>query len=157
MNCDTCGKETLILYNTKIEGVLMNVCKDCSSFGEVQKVIRPFNKNTSKKKFSRPIIRKQKEEVMEVIVSNYGSLVKRAREKLNMKQEEVAKQLHEKESLISQIETEHKEPRIELAKKLEKFFKIKLIEVIAEKEVYITKEKGSDQLTIGDMIKIKKR
>jgi len=155
-----CGKKIENYYEVNIEGSILKLCKECSSFG---KVVRKHIVQKNVKKMSKPEIKNytnknlKKEEPLEIIVNDYGRIIKNAREKMGLKQEELAKRLNEKESLISHIESGKKEPRIELARKLERFFGITLVETISEKETFFKKESGSDQLTIGDMIKIKKR
>jgi len=73
---------------------------------------------------------------------------------LRLKQEEFAKKLNEKESLIQKIESGHFEPSIGLAKKIGRFLKIKLVEEYEEvHEKQVRSKTGS--FTIGDIIKIK--
>ena len=91
---------------------------------------------------------------MQVVVSNYGSLIKNAREKMGLKQEELAKKLNEKESIIQKIETANFKPGMKLAKKLERFFGIKLIEEVEVEKVKIKKE-SSESFTLGHFIKKK--
>lgn len=143
MNCEMCGKESS-LKTVKIEGINMQVCGQCAKYGqEVQKV-----KFVERRKFEKVEIEKE-------VVENYANIIKLAREKLGLKQEELAKKLNEKESTISHIESGKYPPNIRLAEKLEKFFNIDLIEEI-EDEVEVTSGSESGELTIGDMIKIKK-
>ena len=78
-----------------------------------------------------------------------------ARERSGLKQEELAKKLNEKESIISSIESGKFKPSINLAHKLEKFFNINLIEELGGEEFELSSSEGSG-MTIGDMIKIKK-
>ena len=159
MNCDMCGKKVEVFYEVNVEGSILKLCKECSSYGSIIK--RSYSTPKVKKKVNNYIQNrngpKEKEEAIEVIVEDYGSIIKNAREKLGLKQEDLAKRLNEKESLISHIESGKKEPRIELAKKLERFFNIKLVDLMSEKETFFKEKSGSDQLTIGDLIKIKKR
>jgi|SRR3989338_6458959 len=151
MQCDLCGKEDEI-YLALIEGTELNVCKNCSKFGKIIKKIIMEKKEIKEKE------RKKKElpekEILQVIVSDYAKLIKAGREKLNLKQEEFAKKINEKTNLIHLIETGKFEPSINLARKLEKFLKIKLIE---EHEEIMTgkKETKTDKFTIGDFIKVK--
>ena len=159
MNCEMCGKKIDVYYEVNVEGSILKLCRECSSFG---KVIKKSYVTPRVKKKANYIVKdtkkhQEKEEAIEIIIENYGNIIKSAREKMGLKQEELAKRLNEKESLISHIESGKKEPRMELAKKLENFFNIKLIETISEKEVVFKKEYESDKLTIGDMIKIRKR
>ena len=73
-----------------------------------------------------------------------------------MTQKELARKLNEKVSIIHKMETSSFEPNISLARKLEKFLKIKLIELHEEVHKKETRAK-SDAFTIGDFIKVKKK
>lgn len=145
-----CGAETK-LFKAIIEDAEMSVCRDCAKFG---RVIGEIREKPGK------ILRIEKEkpsaELIQIIVEDYAEKIKKAREKLGLKQKDLAKRLNEKESLIHKIETKTIEPNINLARKIEKFLKIKLIEQHEEVHQRGTETK-SDSLTIGDFVKIKKR
>jgi len=144
-----CGSEGK-LYKTIIEDAQLNVCHECSKFGKVTGIVeqKGANKITANTE--------NQTEVMEIIVEDYAEKIRKKRESLGLKQEEFAKKISEKESLIQKIESGHLEPSIGLAKKIGSFLKIKLTEEHEE-----THEKQSstktDSLTIGDFIKIKKK
>ncbi len=150
-----CGKESN-LFRTNIEGTILNVCKDCSKFG---KVLSPVVEESIEKK-QKPVkgkiaIEKLEPEIVETIVANYGELIKNKREKLGIKQEDFAKKINEKVSLIHKIETNQFEPSLKLARKIEKFLKIKLIEQNEIKNEKLNKTE-TERLTIGDLIGMKK-
>lgn len=154
MQCNICGKEEAE-YVSEIEGTEMKVCHACSGYG----------KNTKKIKKEQPIARKkyvpykaEKEKPIELIVDNYAEIIKNTREKRGLKQEELAKKINEKESVIHGLESRQREPRIELARKLEKFLDIDLVEIRMEKDLHLkTQVTPNTSLTLGDMIKIKHR
>lgn len=148
-----CGAETQ-LFLTEIEGTELNVCKKCAQHGKIIKRVR-FQTPKQKKKQEKKAKIKEKE-VIFTIVDDYAKQIKNKREKLNLKQEELAKKLAEKESLIHKIESGHFEPSIDLARKLEKFLHIRIIEQREVENVDIKKKK-SGSFTIGDLIKIRKR
>jgi len=85
------------------------------------------------------------------IKSNFHLLVKNERTKRNLTQEELAKKLNEKESIIKRIE-DGWEPSLDVIKKLERFFNINLTEEIEEKQ--IEKKTDKTELTIGDIVEI---
>lgn len=152
MNCDMCGKED-VLFKTDVEGSIMNVCKACSKFGKIIAQIKPRIEQQHKH-IGKAIQKSPEKELMQVIVSDYAQIIKQKREKLDLKQEDFAKQINEKVSLIHQIETGHFEPNIELARKLEKALRIKLVE--EHEEVHSKGQQvKSDKFTIGDFIKVK--
>ena len=148
--CDLCGKEKDLVI-ALIENTELNVCKNCSKFGKVKRKANIFTPIQKSKKIEK----EPEEEVTERIIKGYGNLIKDAREKLNLKQEGFAKKINEKVSLIHNIESEHHEPSIKLAQKIEKFLKIRLIEEtkLEKTELKTTKSEG---FTIGDILKPKK-
>jgi len=148
-----CGRDT-ILFKAVIEGTELKVCRECGRFGKIKGSIREEPKEKKKKK---EIEEEEQPEIVQVIAPDYAQKVKSARESLGLKQEELARKLNEKESIIHKVETGHYEPNINLARKIEKFLRIKLVE-----EEKVEKEKGgkkssSEALTIGDIIKLKSR
>jgi putative transcription factor len=151
MQCDLCGSEKES-FDTIVEGTSLKVCRGCSSFGNVIKKTKkqnPVVKTKVKKSFFKT------EDSNEIIVKEYNSLVKSGREKLGLKQEELAKRISEKESVIHKIEIGSLKPSIKLAKKLARFLNIKLVKEYEDKPVKLTKQ-NIEGLTIGDMIKSKK-
>ena len=149
--CDMCGKESEI-FLTNIEGTELNVCNGCSKFGKViRKVsVQPVTQRETRQKQSF-----QEEETATIIKEGFGNLIKNAREKLGLKQEDFAKKINEKTSLIHGLESEHHEPSIRAAEKIEKLININLVEEIKLEKTNL-EHKDSGALTIGDMIKIKK-
>jgi len=148
-----CGKETE-LFVAAIEGTELKVCQSCAKFGKIKARIRPAEAPKKKKQVEAE---EEEPEIIQTISSDYALKVKNARESLRLKQEELAKKINEKESVIHKVETGHYEPNIALAKKLERFLKIKLVE---EEEIKKEKQKKdskiSGPLTIGDILKTKK-
>ncbi|MBC8501427.1 MAG: TIGR00270 family protein [DPANN group archaeon] len=150
MHCDMCGTESE-LFKCEIEETYLNVCKKCSKHGEViQKIehLEPEIEEISQKPIERS-------EVIQIITQNYPKLIKNKREQIGLKQKELAKKIAEKESVIHKLESGHMEPDIQLARKLEKFLNIKLVEQYKEKGEATTVEK-SEGFTIGDLVNIKK-
>jgi putative transcription factor len=150
--CDLCGRRAESLNRVIVEGGVLSACGDCSAFGRVIKIEKPVMEEET-----RPprIIQASSFERVESINPDYASMIKSAREKLKLKQEEVAVRIAEKESTVQGVESGHIEPSIRLARKFEQFFRIKLIEQKEEK-----REKslnlGSESLTIGDLLKLRK-
>lgn len=149
MYCDMCGTDAE-LFRCKIENTYLNVCKKCSQYGEVIHKIKEIIPSTDKKK---EIIAKN--ELIQIINPDFSSLIKKKREALNLKQKELAQKIGEKESIIHKLESRNIEPSISLARKLEKFLNIKIVEKYEEKSS-TNNIKNSQVLTIGDLFKIKK-
>jgi len=162
VSCELCGRKDAV-YDCEIEGTRMKVCQDCSRFGAVKG-----------KSNVRIVVSDSKKPVSNdpeyVFVQGYGLLVKNAREKTGLKQEDFAKSINEHKSLIHQVEIEHIKPNILLARKLERILKIKIVEEV-KNERYEQKEESktlnstgrlssapkAQGLTLGDMMNIKKK
>ena len=157
-----CGREGKV-YRADVEGTELNICHHCSKFGKIKKEVKPPPSKKEverRRKFEEEREKareaEERKEIIQMVVDNYAALIKKARERKGLKQEEVANKINEKLSLIHQLETGHIGPSIKVAEKLEHFFGIKLIIEIEEEHGKIGKA-ASDEITIGDMIKIKTR
>ncbi|MBD3164463.1 TIGR00270 family protein [Candidatus Woesearchaeota archaeon] len=150
-----CGSENR-LYKSEIEGTVLNVCKHCAKYGKIignvhdKKWVEKFQKKREIK--SKLLL--SKEQISQAIVEDFAGRIKKKREALGMRQEDFAKKINEKVSLIHKIETGSFEPNINLARKIERFLKIRLIEQVAPETSEIKKTK-SGSFTLGDFIKIK--
>ena len=153
MGCELCGKEA-VLFKTEIEGSVLNVCEGCSKFGTVISKIK--TEQEVKKEEKRMIVHEAKEEAVETIVEGYALLIKNAREKMNLKQEEFAKKINEKVSVVQHLENASITPSIALARKLERFLGIRLVE-LEEYEFTPGKKESGEVMTIGDVIKVKSK
>jgi len=155
MQCDMCGSSEQ-LFKTEVEGSILNVCSQCAKYGTVISRVKSEEELREEEKRMQHRVMVKEEEPVETIVVGYASQIKKARERKGLKQEEVAKKINEKESVLHHVESGKGSLSIALARKLERFFGITLVEL--EKYDY-KPEKHSDNsgaMTIGDMIKIKK-
>ena len=167
--CDMCSSPEAV-YRIELEGSVMNVCEKCASFGRIISKIQQEEPVMPKKKqkqegvsgFIREEYAEKKPpketETVQVIVSNYAALIKNAREKLGLKQEELAKKVAEKKGSIHKLESGRMKPSLAQARKLEKFLKISLVEAVELGDSDANPIKAGDSsegLTIGDMIKKK--
>ena len=151
--CDMCGKDTYLVI-ALIEGTELRVSDKCTKFGKIIRKVKAPKPVKNIKKSIR-IKEEPEEEIIERFIDGYGKIIKESREKLKIKQEDFAKRINEKTSLIHGIESEHHEPSIKLAKKIEKFLKIELIEEEKLEGTDLKHEKA-EAFTIGDIIKSKK-
>ena len=142
--CELCGKDTQ-LFRAVVEGSELNVCSGCGKYGKMlQKPVM----------WAKKVVEKAPEHV-EVVVSDYAQKIRAAREKTGMTQKEFALKLNEKESIIHKLENSLFVPPIDMAKKLERLLRIKLVEIEQEEKAE-TAKKSSGPLTIGDIINLKK-
>ncbi len=143
--CELCGKGTE-LFRAMVEGSELNVCAPCGKFGKMLKKPVMQVRHSPVQKAPEP---------SEVVVSDYALRIRSAREQSGMTQKEFALKLNEKESIIHKLENGLFVPPIDLAKKLERLLRIKLVEIEEEEKPEAAK-KSSGPLTIGDIINLKK-
>ncbi len=146
-NCEMCGKSTELVV-ADIEGVDLKVCTGCARFGTIRQ-----------KSFSPKAMPKSPlpEGPSFKVVDDYGSLLHSAREKKGMTQEEFAKFLNEKESVVAHWEAGKVKPGIDAAKRIGMILGIEFLEreeIVAAK---VESSKKKDELTLGDFIKVRKR
>ncbi|MBT5022875.1 TIGR00270 family protein [Candidatus Woesearchaeota archaeon] len=159
-SCDMCGKES-DLYKVEIEGAILDLCSKCSGFGKViRKPAMPPPKHLIRQKGKPAPTRKDKatREIVQVIVPNFGEKIKKVRSNKGLTQEEFARKLNEKESIVTKIEKGQFKPSISLARKLEKILKINLVEEIIEEKIpKLDSVKKSGSFTMADFIKDKRK
>lgn len=157
MICEMCGEEKLHLYKAIVEGSLLSVCDRCKKFGEVISIEKPKIEETKKeKKPEKPKF--IDEEKQQIVVDDYAKKIKEARERKALTQEKLAKAIAEKESVIHKLESKQMVPSMRLAKKLEQFLRIKLIEEFNPEKNPVKELNLKDgSLTIGDMIRLRKK
>ncbi len=172
MFCEICGKKiTSTLYRITLEGSVLIVCKECSVFGENAKpyipkktVPKPKEKRGTKEtryKKNLKVIKEPKDKGFDEeyeIVENYSEIIKGIRLKLGLKQEKFAEILNEKTSLIKKIEKGAIEPSLDLARKIERRFNVKIIKEKVQEEVLNSKFSGKEEaLTLGEIARIKEK
>ena len=157
MQCEMCGSSAEELFKTNIEGTTINVCKKCSRYGKVVEMVKVvFIPEKRQEERRKEQLKTVEDETIFVITPNYTTIVKESRERLNLKQEELAKKINERDTIISKIETGTIEPSMKVARKLEKFLGITLVEEHKEGNIGNVKD-NSDSITIGDLIKVKRK
>ena len=148
--CELCGKSVEKTQVSRIEGVEMNVCGACAPLGTKPPQFK-FKKHSNVPKFMGSD---------EVVVSDFGSLIRNAREKRNMKQVEFAKLLSLKESQVHQFESGSRSPTVETAKKMQKILHVALVTHDTGEDFELPNPEAQPKqqgFTLGDMIKIKKK
>jgi len=140
----------------KIAGAEMTVCDSCAARGEVVEEIREPTRRERiiERKREEPKI--QEAPKLEEVLENCGELVRHKREELGLKQEELAQRINEPESLIKRVEHGFV-PNLKVAHKLQRILHVKLTEVSEGTEQEYVSGHGSGELTLGDVIIIKKK
>ena len=150
--CEMCGREDF-LVNANVEGAVMTVCKVCAGYGKIVK--REIGKGV---RLPQRRINLVKTEVEEGLVSDFAVRLRRARGE--MKQEDFSKKINEKESLVQKWENGSMAPRLSIARKLERILGVNLVEKVNNSKEDLDglfKKSKSGEVTLGDMIKIRKR
>jgi putative transcription factor len=154
MQCDMCGR-TANLSRAIVEGSMLSVCDNCVKFGNVIEV----EKRAEKYKTDAQTPVKLVSEETEIIVTDFNTRIKKAREAKNLTQEKLAVAIAEKESVIHKLESRQMMPSIKLARKLEQFLHITIVARLKEgnggehrKDVNLKDR----ELTIGDLIEMQK-
>lgn len=174
MLCDVCGRE--ILGKPKrviIEGAKVIACAECAKLGSGY--WEPEDRPISARKAAsgaleglrtRPAVKSQvygqkrqkisPTEDLEVI-DGFGSIVRRARERMGLTIEDLSRKIGEKESVIKKIESGKIVPDMRIAAKLEHALKIKLL--VRPSEIEVNKISKSPRLekevTLGEIIQLK--
>jgi putative transcription factor len=165
MLCELCGREYPTLRSTKVEGSVLMVCGACARFGEgVAVQQREGDSSAAAPLVERLALREkrmQEKDIYEsaggeMLVEDFPQRIKRKRESLGMSQDDLAKKLNERRSIIQKLETGDMTPDDKLAKKLEGALGIKLKEKVAPSGVSQVKKSESRGLTLGDLIKFEK-
>ncbi len=150
MECEVCGgrisgKPHMVM----IEGGRVRTCSRCARFG------------TEVKHEPRQVLHKKRraprQEPELEPVDDYSERIRRAREAKGLSQEELARMVQEKESVIARLEAGRMKPDLSTARKLEKALDIELMVEVEGTDWSGSGEHGGGELTIGDIIKIKKR
>ena len=139
-SCEICGIQIFEKADrVYVEGNLLTVCKSCSKRGKpstnqqnIQKTGRPssYQQNIQKTGFPRPkkIVKTEKItfDDARILVSNLSEVIRKSRMTRGLTHEQLGLTLNERASLLRKIESGSIKPDEELAKKLERFFRIPL-------------------------------
>jgi len=157
MICELCGKDVPRLHRVVIEGVILNVCSDCAKFGkeikgkEIPKEVKYLPPEVVRERIERKKRRYRNDlEEEEVLVEDYAERIRNARQKMGWTQDELAKKILEKKTVISKLERGEMHPDEKLIKKLEKTLNIKLKEKVTT--TYRKESKKTGGMTLGDLL-----
>ncbi|MBM3229469.1 TIGR00270 family protein [Candidatus Parvarchaeota archaeon] len=154
MECEICGREGGDIL-AMVEGAKLYVCHGCSSGAKIISMPRqaaPARQNQAGGGFlSSPASKTELE-----VVDDFGSTIRRARERYGLSLAVVAERLNEKESFLDRIEKETARPSEGLARKLEHELGIKLLEQV-ESSSFEFGGKSGKGMTLGDVLEIEKK
>ncbi len=178
VQCEMCGTETGAPKTVKIEGAELQVCADCAEFGTE---VRDTSSSSGSTKYSTSSAsgsgssgsgsgssstgssgggssrrRRDMFDQMDELVQDYDQRIRGARESRGLSQEELAKQLNEKASLIRKLERGDVLPSDGVQRKLERELDITLSESGGEEgDTEWSGSSATGGTTLGDVVKRK--
>lgn len=125
--CEICGNPIRGLVNTiQVDEGVFRVCSTCSRLGKPVKM--PGDPRPPPRIRTAPLkIDSSYQEPDLVLRRDFNIQIKSARERMRLSQEELGRRLNEKLSVIKHLETGKLKPNNILARKIERFLKIRLL------------------------------
>ena len=177
VQCEMCGTETTSPNRVKIEGAELDVCDACTDFGtEIKQDTATSSTSTkystgssgsgsssgtsggtasSTGSSSGGGRRRDMYDDIEELSQDYDEQIRNARESAGLTQEELAKQLNEKASLIRKLERGDTLPSDDVQQKLERSLDIDLTASASTDETEWESDSPSGSYTLGDVVKRK--
>ena len=155
MLCEMCGAESVSLESRKVSGTVLRVCTSCACMGKETS----YRESVGQRAFVAQTLEKREQKTRykdissedKVLISNYGSVVRKAREKRGLDHNALALKISEKKSIVTSVESGNIRPNEKLIRKLENFLKINLMEDVEESSTSY-KSGSKKNLTMGDLI-----
>ena len=174
-----CGAETGSPKTIKVEGAELDVCDDCTDFGTE---VRDESTSSTSTKYSTssgssggsgggPTTRSSGSrssgssggrspgsdmfDDVEELATDYDERIRKGREEAGLSQEDLARELNEKASLIRKLERGEMLPSDEVQKKLERKMGISLSEAAGQEETEWSSDSEAGSYTLGDVVERK--
>lgn len=151
-SCQICGKEAV--GEGFVEGAKVPLCNLCLDFASKFDVYDEYKPPVAEKKFA------PKPQVVERFVDDWTQKIKSAREKKGWDRSELGKRLFISETDIKAFEDGRRKPEPSQREKIERELGVSLIESEVLESVEKKKSlppKSGQALTLGDLVKIKKK
>lgn len=156
MLCEMCGAESAVLEPRKVSGSILQLCNSCGSLGSETSYRESIGHRAYVAQTLEKRQQKNRYEEIEpdefVLVKDYGSIVRKAREKAGLDHSSLASKISEKKSILTSVEAGNMTPNEKLIKKLENHLKIKLTEKVESTSIPVSSSSG-EALTMGDLLK----
>ena len=162
MICEMCGQEAPKLRKITIERSVLSVCQNCVKFGKgapskggeetaIPDTITERLERREKRLKTKDVFEKSQKE----LALDYPKRIRSARGTFGWSQDDLAKKINEKKSVIAKLEHGEMVPDEKLVKKLERKLEISLKETISP-VAPPKKSESSKAMTLGDFIKTEK-
>jgi len=181
VQCEMCGTGTSNPNRVKIEGAELDVCDECTDFGtelrtgeEESSTSTKYSTGSSSSSDSGQSSssrssssgstgssssgggrRRDMFDDIEEIAQDFDEQIRSARESAGLSQEELAKKLNEKASLLRKLEHGETLPTDEMQRKLESELGIDLAASGSSDETEWESDSSSGEYTLGDVVKRK--
>lgn len=160
MICEMCGKDVPVTKAVIVSGAKLNVCPNCSKFGEDYRANQSGAPITSSVIEQRLEKRERRMGTKDIyagtssieLVEDYGGVIREAREAKGMDLETFAASILEKKGTISKIESNSLAPDDKIIKKIEKALGIKLTETV-QSGVSVGGGNNQNKMTLGNFMK----
>ena len=164
VQCEMCGTETADPNRVKIEGAELDVCDECTDFGTEVETEEKYSTGSSSSTSSSASGSSHTSgggrssdmfDEIEELAQDYDERIRNAREGAGLSQEELAKQLNEKASLIRKLEHGDTLPSDDVQSKLERALDIDLTAGGGSGETEWESDSATGGYTLGDMVERK--
>lgn len=153
MICEICGKSTRTPHTVNVDGTLLKVCDVCAKFGK--------EVTHTEMQMKRIVLRRRSkaerdvfDEMSEDLIENYPEIIRNARMKHGLTQDDLGKKMGEKRSVIQKLEAGEMVPDNTIIKKLERCLGIRI--TAPKRDVKVQRRNEARPLTIGDLIRLAK-
>ncbi len=176
VQCEMCGTETANPSRIKIEGAELDVCDECTEFGT--KLQTDSEESTTSTKYSTSSGSSSGSsssgsttststtssggsrgndiyEDVDELAQDYDDQIRRARERAGQTQDELARELNEKASLIRKLERGDTLPTDDIQSKIERYFDIDLSAAGDVDGSEWESDSSTGEYTLGDMVERK--
>ena len=181
VQCEMCGTETANPNRIKVEGAELDVCDECADFGtelkteeETSTTSTKYSTSSSSSSSSSNSGRSRSTasttssgtssggsrsddiyEDIDELAQDFDQQIRSARERADLSQAELARELNEKASLIRKLEHGETLPTDELQRKLEGYLDIDLSAGGSVDETEWESDSSTGEYTLGDMVERK--
>lgn len=169
MDCEVCGNPIFGRgIRVLIDGAELVVCGRCASGATAVKTSRPAASTTPRRSTPsaprprsppqvrrRPSVPTVPEDVE--LIDDYGQVIRKARQAMQLNQEDLCRKIAEKVSVLQKIESGRLVPDDSLVKKLEHALKIQLLQPPTKTPIKDDKFTRPMELTLGDIAIMQKK
>jgi len=163
LQCDVCGREIIGKpHHVIIEGAKLTTCAQCAKMGSAEWKPEDHNFNSpfkmgTPRQFQPKKTRRRSIDLREdlTIIEGFGLLLRKARQRSGLSQEDLGRKIGEKVSVIRKIEGEKIVPNERLARKLEHALGIKLLVPLVEPKISARSSQTNRGVTLGEIAYLK--